>query len=109
MFKFNPYSQFFVFLFFFVASTSFAATTENKDKGIVYANWPVVHAVSIDSIKNVDRKKGNGKDDEIIDEIKEVPKSRRQAKPIAVNKPIKIKPIKVVKPKPIKLNIRIPR
>lgn len=36
------------------------------------------------------------------DIIKEVPKSRRQIKPVAVPAPIPVKPIKVIKPKVIR-------
>lgn len=41
------------------------------------------------------------------DIIKEVPKSRRMAKPIAVPAPIRLKPIKIIKPNVIKPKVRI--
>ncbi|MCK7553664.1 hypothetical protein MKQ70_01065 [Chitinophaga sedimenti] len=41
----------------------------------------------------------------VPDIIKEVPKSRRKIKPIAVPAPIPVKPLKVIKPKVIKVGI----
>ncbi|UYQ94107.1 hypothetical protein MKQ68_03250 [Chitinophaga horti] len=41
----------------------------------------------------------------VPDIIKEVPKSKRKLKPIAVPTPVPVKPLKVIKPKVIKVGI----
>lgn len=77
---------------------------DNKENGYVYK---VTSAAIPDSTgrqqkSNPDVKENKGKKDD----IKEVPKSRKQAKPATVKQqPIKIKPVKIAKPK-VKLNMR---
>ncbi|MCO4293865.1 hypothetical protein NF867_13430 [Solitalea sp. MAHUQ-68] len=56
---------------------------------------------STGSKRKGDKKEGKEED------IKEVPKSRKQGKPEEIKPPVKVKPVKVAKPKPIKVNTRI--
>lgn len=50
---------------------------------------------------------GENEDKKQVDLIKEVPKSRKQVKPIAVPVPVNIKPVQVIKPKIIKPIVKI--
>ena len=78
----------------------------NRENGYVYKETTVAVAIPDSSGRQQkakpDVKENKGKKAD----IKEVPKSRKQAKPATVKQqPIKIKPVKIAKPK-VKLNMR---
>lgn len=76
----------------------------NRENGYVHKETPVAEP---DSTGRQQKGKPDIKEDKgKKDDIKEVPKSRKQVKPATVKQqPIKIKPVKIAKPK-VKLNMR---
>ncbi|AWO02054.1 hypothetical protein DLD77_10280 [Chitinophaga alhagiae] len=63
---------------------------------------PVVDSIPPKPAKPVEKPQDDVKPPDII---KEVPKSRRKLKPIAVPAPLPVKPIKIIRPKVIKRTV----
>lgn len=98
----------FVIALAFIKPVAGFARETGKEKEALLPDGPVMPAMTTDTVPPQPKPEDVQKNEKKIpDIIKEVPKSRRQVKPLPIPAPIKVKPIRIIKPKVIKPKVGI--
>jgi hypothetical protein len=91
---------------FFITGPLVMFAADAKPQPHFYLNAGIIRLIN-DTLPDIKKPVPENADKKQEDIIKEVPKARKQVKPIAIQTTTAIKPIKIIKPKIIKPSIKI--